>query len=276
MGGFVSCVWEMGKLHQRNSLPWRYIDDPYAVYISEVMLQQTQVSRVLHYWPEWMKRFPTIDSLAAASTYDVLEQWQGLGYNRRALALKQSAEICSESNKGKLPKTYNDLVALPGIGPATAAGIISFAFQKPSIYIETNVRAVFIHHFFTSEDTTISDKQIAPLVEQTCSQDKPREWYYALLDYGAYLKKNIANPSRRSAVYTKQSKFEGSARQKRSFIVREALASPGISLQALHDLLNDYELHAGRSTVSNQVFSDLIDTLANEGFFVVHNGFIVL
>lgn len=269
---FVDLVWEMGKTHARNDLPWRFIDDPYAVYISEVMLQQTQVGRVLSYWPQWMSRFPTIDALSSASTSDVLEQWQGLGYNRRALALKKTADICSAQYAGHLPKTVEELLLLPGIGPATAAGIVAFAYQKPSIYIETNVRSVFIHHFFAGETDRVSDARIAPLVEKTCSQDHPREWYYALLDYGAHLKSTIPNPSRKAAAYTRQSAFNGSQRQKRAFIVREVLASPGIDQEELFALLNDSEQAAGRPVVPREVFDDLLDALSQEGFFSVQDG----
>ena len=262
-------VWEAGKTHARNELPWRNIDDPYAVYVSEVMLQQTQVSRVQKFWPSWMKAFPTIDALAAASTADVLERWQGLGYNRRALSLKRSAEICAAEYAGKMPLGLRELEALPGIGPATAAGIYAFAYQKPAVYIETNVRAVYIHHFFDRGIEKISDKQLYPLVEATCSKENPRAWYYALLDYGAYLKKLLPNPTRRSASYTRQSAFEGSMRQKRSFLVREVLANPGISCSALVALLNEEERTAGRESLDSAFVLDILKQLECEGFFTI-------
>lgn len=144
---FVERVWAEGASRYRE-LPWRNIDDAYGVLVSEVMLQQTQVSRVLKHWERFMALFPTIDALAAADTAFVLEQWQGLGYNRRALALKRAAEQCSERYAGALPRTREELVELPGIGQATAAGVISFAYNEPSVYIETNVRTVFIHELF--------------------------------------------------------------------------------------------------------------------------------
>ena len=263
---FISRVWAEGREHARPHLPWRNIDDAYAVWLSEVMLQQTQVSRVLAYWPRFLQAFPTIDALASASTSDVLELWQGLGYNRRALALKKTAEICSADYAGDMPQAYDDLVALPGIGPATAAGIRAFAYNLPGVYLETNVRSVFLHWYFPDCDK-VSDKEIRPLVERTCSEDYPRAWYYALLDWGAELKAAGANPSRRSAHHTVQSAFEGSRRQKRAFIVREVLANPGIELASLKTLLDGEERKASRSAVSEEEFESIVNALASEGFF---------
>ncbi|MVN47936.1 adenine glycosylase, partial [Eggerthella lenta] len=219
---FVELVRREGaRLHR--DLPWRYIDDPYAVLVSEVMLQQTQVARVEKHWTRFLSLFPTIDSLAAAGTADVLAQWQGLGYNRRALALKRAAETCSAERGGLLPDTAEELETLPGIGPATAAGVMAFAYNRPSVYIETNVRTVFLHELFPDRDK-VSDRELAPLVASTCPEDDARAWYYALLDYGAHLKTLVANPSRRSAHYARQSAFEGSRRQKRAELVRVVLA----------------------------------------------------
>lgn len=177
---FVELVRREGaRLHR--DLPWRYIDDPYAVLVSEVMLQQTQVARVEKHWTRFLSLFPTIDSLAAAGTADVLAQWQGLGYNRRALALKRAAETCSAERGGLLPDTAEELETLPGIGPATAAGVMAFAYNRPSVYIETNVRTVFLHELFPDRDK-VSDRELAPLVASTCPEDDARAWYYALLD----------------------------------------------------------------------------------------------
>ena len=147
LDAFVRKVWSEGGKHHRD-LAWRYIDDAYAVLVSEIMLQQTQVSRVEKYWPRFLKTFPTLDALASADTSLVLEHWQGLGYNRRALALKRTAEECALRFEGELPRTYDELLKLPGIGPATAGGVMAFAYQKPALYIETNVRTVFLHELF--------------------------------------------------------------------------------------------------------------------------------
>lgn len=267
MEAFISLVWKMGETHRRTGLPWRYIDDPYGVYVSEVMLQQTQVARVLKYWDAWMDAFPTLDALAAASTADVLERWQGLGYNRRALLLLQSAKICARDYSGKMPLTLEELQSLPGVGPATAAGIMAFAYQQPAVYIETNVRSVFIYHFFSDATYKVSDKMLRPLVEASAAGHNPRQWYYALLDYGAYLKSTGINPSRASASYARQSSFEGSWRQKRAFIVREVLAQPGISLDAVAELLNAEEEAAGRPQVDAADVDKLVGELSAEGFF---------
>ena len=265
LGRFIATVWAEGGAHYRD-LPWRNLDDPYAVLVSEVMLQQTQVVRVLKHWERFLDLFPTPDALAAADTAFVLEQWQGLGYNRRALALKRTAEQCSKQYGGTLPRTVDELIELPGIGQATAAGVMSFAFNKPSTYIETNVRTVFIHELFADAEV-VSDRELKPLVVQTCSQDKPRAWYYALLDYGAHLKQVTVNPSRRSAHYAKQSTFEGSRRQKRAELLRCVLGDPGIARDELFDKLEAFEAEAGRAAVARSDFDAIVDDLVREGFF---------
>lgn len=258
-------IWKEGARLYRD-LPWRGIDDPYAVLVSEVMLQQTQVSRVRKYWHRFLEIFPSIDALASADTSLVLEMWQGLGYNRRALALKRCAEICSENFSGVLPKTYEELLALPGIGKATAGGVMAFAYQCPVLYLETNVRTVFIHEFFFGR-AEVSDREIEPLVMRTCSQRDPRAWYYALLDYGAYLKSTLPNPSRRSKHHVKQSKFEGSRRQKRAEIVRVVLAEREISLADLYTALAEFERAHGREDLDPALVRSICDDLVCEGFF---------
>lgn len=262
---FVKLVRSEGERLYRV-LPWRCIDDPYAVLVSEVMLQQTQVARVEKHWTRFLGLFPTIDALAAAGTADVLAQWQGLGYNRRALALKRAAEVCAAERGGKLPDTAEELEALPGIGPATAAGVMAFAYNRPSVYIETNVRTVFLHELFPACDK-VSDRQLAPLVAATCPEDDARAWYYALLDYGAHLKTLVANPSRRSAHYTRQSAFEGSRRQKRAELVRVVLAEPGIGADELAERLDVFERAAGRDGVDAATFDSIVGDLVTEGFF---------
>lgn len=262
---FVELVREEGKRLYRD-LPWRNLDDPYAVLVSEVMLQQTQVVRVRKHWERFMALFPTVDALAAAGTADVLAQWQGLGYNRRALALKRAAEACSAERAGALPETVEELQELPGIGPATAAGVMAFAFNRPSVYIETNVRTVFLHELFPDRDK-VPDRELAPLVADTCPEDDPRGWYYALLDYGAHLKTLVGNPSRRSAHYARQSAFEGSRRQKRAELVRVVLAEPGIGFDELAERLDAFERAAGRDGVDGATFDSIVSDLVAEGFF---------
>lgn len=262
---FVSLVRREGERLYR-ALPWRNIDNPYHVLVSEVMLQQTQVGRVEKYWTRFIGLFPSLDALASAETSLVLEQWQGLGYNRRALALKKTAEICSASYDGELPQTLDKLLAMPGIGQATAAGVMSFAYNEPSVYLETNVRTVFIHEFF-SDCESVSDSQIVPLVEATCPQSNPRAWYYALLDYGSFLKREFANPSRKSAHHSRQSKFEGSRRQKRAEMLRVVLAEPGIRTANLYDRLDEFERESGREPEERDVLEQVLSDLLKEGFF---------
>ena len=282
---FVSKVREEGLARYRD-LPWRNIDDAYGVLVSEVMLQQTQVGRVLRYWERWMGLFPTIDALAAADTPLVLEMWQGLGYNRRALALKRACEVCAAEHAGHLPETADELVKLPGIGPATSAGIMAFAHNHPAVYLETNVRSVFLYELFP-ERKGVSDKELVPYIADTCptggptseaSAGKwgPRAWYYALLDYGAYLKSQVANPSRRSAHHTRQSKFEGSHREKRSFVLKQVLARPdGIATNEVIAALNAYERDAGRDALDAESCEALVVELATEGFFQRRGEFLV-
>ncbi|MDP2402123.1 MAG: adenine glycosylase, partial [Actinomycetota bacterium] len=163
MRDFVEAVLRYHRESGRHDHPWRITRDPYSVLVSEVMLQQTQVSRVLPKYLAWLERFPTADALAAAPLADVLEAWQGLGYNRRALALKRAAEEISAHHGGTVPREEASLLALPGIGPATAAGVRAFAFDEQGIYLETNVRAAFLHHFFADADG-VPDREILPFM----------------------------------------------------------------------------------------------------------------
>lgn len=263
---FVALVREQGRQHYRE-LPWRHIDDPYAVLVSEIMLQQTQVARVERFWRRFLSALPTIDALAAASTADVLELWQGLGYNRRALALKRTADECAARYGGKLPASYDELVALPGIGPATAAGVRAFALNQPGVYLETNVRAVLIHCLFPDAEG-VKDRQLEPFAADTCPADDPRDWYYAMLDFGAHLKVTHPNPTRKSAHYARQSAFEGSRRQKRSWVVRRVLAEPeGVAPAKVLAELSAAEQEAGRPAVDDALFASIVDDLVGEGFF---------
>ena len=264
LSAFTALVREQGSLHYR-SLPWRDTSDPYAIWISEVMLQQTQVSRVEGRWEEWLKRFPSVGALADAQLNEVLVVWQGMGYNSRAKRLQECAQIICQEHGGIIPRDYDALVALPGIGPATAAGIRAFAIDEPGVYLETNVRSVFIHELFPEREQ-VADSELIPLVRQTCppaGQDV-RGWYYALLDYGAHLKKTLPNPSRRSKHHSRQSEFQGSSRQKRSFVLRCVLESPKTSLQ-LQEALDAFELAAGRPRVAPAELSRILEKLEEEG-----------
>ncbi len=234
---FQNKIWSFYHAGKRE-FAWRGISDPYAVLVSEMMLQQTQTQRVVPKYEEWMKAFPTARSLAEASLSEVLSHWVGLGYNRRALFLQKACQaVCSEYNE-VFPQSQEALQKLPGIGPYTAGAVSTFAFNQPNVFIETNIRSVYIHFFFSDallndETKKIDDRDIAPLVEVTLDRSNPREWYYALMDYGADLKKKVVNPSRKSRQYTRQSRFEGSLRQARGAILRQLSQKESASLAAI-------------------------------------------
>ncbi len=219
-----------------RNLPWRLTHDPYKILVSEIMLQQTQVQRVLGKYETFIGRFQDFPSLAEAPLSLILKEWQGLGYNRRAIALKQIAQKVMSEFQGNLPVSTEVLITFPGIGRATASAIAAFAFRKPTVFIETNIRRVFIHSFFHDRDN-IRDAEILPLVEKTLDATNPREWYYALMDYGVMLKKETENPNRRSAHYQKQSPFQGSNRQIRGAILRALALESGVSEREMREKL---------------------------------------
>lgn len=267
---FVAVVRREGSARYRD-LPWRNTRDSYEVLVSEVMLQQTQVARVLDKWPSWLERFPTVDALAAAPVAAVLEEWRGLGYNRRALALKHAAERCSEVHAGALPCGLLELLALPGVGPATAAGVRAFAWNLPGVYLETNVRTVLIHELM-DDRVGVSDRELIPILEAACDGEDPRGWYYALLDYGAHLKKTVPNPSRRSRHHARQSAFEGSNRQKRSWLLRAVMDDPGRTAGELAGGLSEAERAAGRDPLPQPEVERILCSLRDEGFLSEADG----
>ena len=214
---FQKTIWDYYHAHPRP-MPWRETTDPYHIYVSEVMLQQTQVDRVLSKYTQFVRLFPNWGALADAPLTDVLRVWQGLGYNRRALLLQKSARIISDTYSQKLPNDPQLLEQLPGIGHATARSIVGFAYNKPVVFIETNIRSVFIHFFF-SDRSDVDDTELLPLIKKSCHQENVREWYWALMDYGVMLKKS-GNPSQKSKQYVRQSTFIGSDRQVRGEILR--------------------------------------------------------
>ncbi|MFC1594159.1 A/G-specific adenine glycosylase [Candidatus Omnitrophota bacterium] len=218
-------------------LPWRRTRNPYYILVSEIMLQQTQVKRVIEKYKEFIQAFPDIESLAKAPLRRVLWAWSGLGYNRRALALHKTAKIVVVEYDKKIPSAVESLTELPGIGNATASEICAFAFNKPTVFIETNIRSVFIHHFFKKR-RNVHDNEIMPLIEQALDMKNPRQWYYALMDYGVVLKAQLPNPSRRSKHYVRQSPFQGSDRQIRGAILRLLIKKPEIARQGVYKQFN--------------------------------------
>jgi len=225
---FTQKVWEHYDAYRRD-LPWRRTTDPYSVMVSEVMLQQTQASRVVPKYEEFLRVFPTVTSLAGAPLEDVLRLWQGLGYNRRALALKRAAETIVAEHGGTVPDTLEGLVALPGIGHATAAQILAFAFNTGVPFIETNIRAVYLHEFFPGAED-VPDAAVLPLVAATLDYERAREWFWALMDYGTHLKASHPNPSRRSRHHVRQGRFEGSTRQLRGRVLAALIEAGGTPL----------------------------------------------
>ena len=215
---FREIVWHYYSHHKR-SMPWRENTSLYYVLVSEIMLQQTQVVTVIPKFLAFIHAFPNFESLASADTQTLLTMWSGLGYNTRAIRLRECAKQLIQSNYTDHIVTVQELDALPGIGPATAAAIVAYSYNQPTVYIETNIRRVFIHHFF-KDHTNIEDAQLLPLIQETLDTNNPREWYWALMDYGSYLKTVVPNPNRKSKQYTVQSKFEGSVRQVRGEILK--------------------------------------------------------
>lgn len=186
----VSAFREMVLYHYRQHgrpMAWRDTTDPYRILVSEIMLQQTQVERVSTKYPEFLAAFPDFTSLAQAPLADILAAWQGMGYNRRAIALQKCAQRVMNEYGGVLPADVDTLATFPGIGWATASSICAFAFNMPVVFIETNIRRVFIHFFF-SDGSSVNDAEILPIVERALPDDS-RVWYWALMDLGTALKK---------------------------------------------------------------------------------------
>lgn len=218
---FQQRVFEYYAAHGRHDLPWRQLPKDraarfYYVWISEMMLQQTQVGRVVVKYQEWMARFPDIETLARASLSEVLAVWQGLGYNRRAKFVRDAAAtICTKG----IPHNVSELVSLPGIGKNTAGAILAYVDNSDVVFIETNIREAIIHEFFITEQK-VSDKAIEAIAEQVLVKGGAREWYWALMDYGSHLKRQGTAAARRSAIYKRQSAFQGSIRQLRGEVLR--------------------------------------------------------
>lgn len=254
---FKRVIREYYRTHGRQ-LPWRETDDPYRIWVSEIMLQQTQVERVLPKYEAFIKQFPTVRALASAPLADVLALWVGLGYNRRAQYMHRAANLVV-SQGGVFPEEVRALEMLPGVGPYTARAIRTFAYEKHEVFIETNIRTVFIHHFFKNK-TEVHDKDILRLIHATLPITHVREWYWALMDYGTYLKKEIGNASRKSKHYKKQTVFRGSLREARGAIVR-ILSNGGVTRTTLKKRLLALGVERSRTTQA-------IEALEKDGMIV--------
>lgn len=244
----------------RDTLPWRKEPSPYHVFVSEIMLQQTQVDRVIPLFNRFIDTLPDFQALATVSQSTLLSLWQGLGYNRRALFLKRAAEIVCHEFGGELPANRKLLQSLPGIGEATSGAIMVYAFNVPEVYVETNIRTVYIHEFF-ADRSDVPDSELLPLITASLEEEEPFRWYSALMDYGSMLKKQIPNPSRKSKHHVRQSKFEGSDRQIRGAILRVLLKEKSLDIPGMVNLLDSNERR----------LKPILQKLLDEGFCMREN-----
>lgn len=255
---FQRLIGQMGEEHYRT-MPWREDTRPYYVLVSELMLQQTQVARVIPKFEAFIAHFPNELALANASLADVLKLWQGLGYNRRAKFLHESAKKIVNEFGGTFPPDYEDILSLPGVGINTAGAVLAYAFNRPVQFVETNVRTVYIHHFF-ADNFEIDDKEIMQKLEATLDRGHPREFYWALMDYGSWLKANGVRNIGQSKHYKKQSALEGSVRQMRGRIVR-VLAEGELSLDQLRT-----------AVTADERYEPALDGLMNDGLVTCADG----
>ncbi|MBN2156138.1 MAG: A/G-specific adenine glycosylase [Candidatus Lokiarchaeota archaeon] len=253
---FQQIIWDYYNSHPRE-FPWRVTRNPYHIFISEWMLQQTQTSSVVPKYKEFISKLPTFSDLANTSMDEVVKLWQGLGYNRRAIWMKSAAESIVREYNGTLPKDPDHLEKIKGIGHATAREMVTFAYNIPTVFIETNIRRVFLHLFFHNKNQ-VKDTEILSLVGQTVDITNPREWYYALMDYGVMLKKTLQpDPNRRSYHYKKQPKFEGSNRELRGKILRLKITNPEITNITISQKLKS----------PLEKINELVTKMEEEGFF---------
>jgi A/G-specific adenine glycosylase len=234
-----------------RDMPWRQPDlggtfDPYKILVSEVMLQQTQVARVIPKYTAFLQQFASAADLASAPLAAVLTAWSGLGYNRRALWLQQSAKQLQH----KSVWTYIDLIACKGIGPNTVNAVLAYTYNQPVVFIETNIRTVFIHYFFTSH-RDVTDKQVIELLKSTMPSNV-RQWYWALMDMGSAIKAHHGNKANQSKSYKKQSAFAGSVRQTRGQILRALQPGP-MTAHKLAGVINDQRLAAILDTLTAEM-----------------------
>jgi len=264
---FKKIIYDFYRSNKRDFV-WRKDIAPYKIFVSEIMLQQTQTLRVELKFIAWLEKFPNFQTLAKASTQEVLTAWQGLGYNRRALALHEGAKKIVSEFDGQVPSNLEVLQTFKGIGPNTAASICAFAFNLPVVFIETNIRTVFLHCFFPETKEKIHDKELLPLIAATLDHENSRDWYYALMDYGVHIKKELKANNKMSKHYTRQSKFVGSKRQVRGAIVR--ILSKGLSLS--HDEL--HEMVSCQLPENMHDVARVVQSLVAEGFVKEKDGFL--
>lgn len=253
--------------YNKNSFnfPWRETHNPYRILVSEIMLQQTQIARVMPKYEEWLKEFPTLSSLAKAPFPKILQVWQGMGYNRRARYLKDTSKIVVEKYKGQIPRDPKVLETLPGIGHYTARAVCCFAYGKCEPFLETNIRRVLIHFFRNhSQFKEITDQDLLYILARVGPKTKKRDWYYALMDYGrGVLGKMSDNPNRRAKHYRTQSKFIGSRRYVRAKIVSYLVSKRnGVNKKELLRLLKK-DSHA-KDLLTPRVFDQILSGLSRD------------
>jgi A/G-specific adenine glycosylase len=256
---FQNIIYSYFKQYGRD-FPFRKEISPYNVVVSEMMLQQTQTSRVVEKFQQFIQKFPDFQSLANAPLNDVLKVWQGLGYNRRAVALKTISEKVVKEFDGILPADVEILKSFPQIGHNTASSIVAFAFNIPTYFIEVNIRRVYIYFFFPGK-TSIDDGNIMPIVRRTIDPSNVRKWYYALMDYGVMLKKTHPELNKRSVHYRKQSKFKGSNREIRGKILKLLIASSSLTET---EMLSELEINSIK-------LKEILNLLIAEGFIKQEN-----
>jgi A/G-specific adenine glycosylase len=222
----------------RRDLPWRRTTDPYAILVSEIMLQQTQVPRVVPRFVEWLAAWPDLESLSAAPLVDVLRRWQGLGYNNRARRLQECATAAVAAaptgGRAELPRTPDGLRALPGIGPYTARAVLIFAHNDDLAAVDANVRRVLTHELGLPED--LGDRELQAVADAVLPRGRSRDWHNALMDYGSLV---LTARSTGIAARSRQGTFEGSRRQKRARLLRRLLHE---GPQPLEDLARSLRL----------------------------------
>lgn len=222
---FRTLVFAHYEKQGRHDLPWRKTKDSYKILVSEVMLQQTQVERVIGFYKAFLDSFPTIEVLANAPLSSVLLHWQGLGYNRRAKMLHEAAKAVVREHRGKMPASVEMLETLPGVGHYTARAVAAFAGNKDVVFVETNLRTAVIHHFFPNEEQ-VDDKVILSILEKALPKGGSRRWYSALMDYGSFLKRSGVRVNAKSKGYAKQSVFSGSGREARGAVLKALAKGP--------------------------------------------------
>lgn len=237
-----------------RDLPWRHIADPYAILVSEVMLQQTQVARVAEVYGAFLGAYPTLEALAAARLADVLRRWRGLGYNNRAERLWRCARVCVGRRRpgrpAALPATVEELISLPGVGPYTARAVLVFAANADLAAVDANVRRVLIHELGLPFD--LPPAALQAVADSAVPPGRSRDWHNALMDYGSLVLTSRATgiPPR-----TRQGAFEGSRRWYRSRLLRILLDDGPQTRAAL----------AERLAVDVGAIADLVDALARDG-----------